>query len=155
MNEATLREFRSHLQILRASYRRAKTIVERKEKYKGHGAITEIIKEMYRWMVFQHIRLYHESKCPFSLLEITEENLWCIDMHHVTEGYLCHSRGGHLDGHRQKILRLCARCETLSWWEELGQGLDRGGCQRTRQDHTYPCTLILTEFTTAWSEARM
>ena len=51
-------------------------------------------------MVLEHIRRYHESNCQFSRLEITEENLWSIDMHHVTKGYAIRV-GGHFDGHRQ------------------------------------------------------
>ena len=74
MSEATLREFRQHLSIMQPSCHQAKTIADQKEDCKRYSSLFEIIKELTHWMVIQHIQRYHESKCRFSRLEITEEN---------------------------------------------------------------------------------
>ena len=44
------------------------------------------IKELLRWIKWTHTERYYGRKYKFSRFEVTEENLWCIDMHHVTEG---------------------------------------------------------------------
>ena len=35
--------------------------------------------------------------CEFSGFEITEENLWCIVMHHMTEGCVIHMKNTAMD----------------------------------------------------------
>ena len=112
------------------------------------GATLGIIKELYRWMKFQHIRLYHKSKCRFSRLEITEENLWCIDLRHVTEGYTIHMKDTLMD--TAKNSQSVSSSISILVTGRVGPKPE-SGLPPENSPRPYPCTLILTEFATMWS----
>ena len=89
MSKETLQEYRLHLQIMRLSCHLEKHScgLEKESSDQGHGAIFETIKTFLHLMKWEHIWRYHKSKYRFTRFEITEENLWCIDLRHMTERY--------------------------------------------------------------------
>ena len=86
MSEATLLEYKEHLKVIRVVCHRAKTIAEHGTDPWRPDAVCANMRELLRWMKWTHIQRYCNREYKVSRFEITGENLWCIDMHHVTEG---------------------------------------------------------------------